>query len=148
MYGRSWQDEWIDKIKRGKFFPINNTFFKYRMKPAERAVYLYLVSISGVSKKCYPSKKTIAKHCCCSKNTVDEAIKMLVREGFITSTHTYRGNHQMNNLYNILELPPLEGRSVDDDRNEEIITEEEKEAAPDSRISEIYKDQLPEAVTA
>lgn len=54
----------------------------------------------------------------------------------------------MNNLYNILELPPLEGRAVDDDRNEEIITEEEKEAAPDNRISEIYRDQLPETVTA
>lgn len=72
---------------------------------------------------------------------------MLVREGFITSTHTYRGNHQMNNLYNILELPPLEGRSIEDE-DESIITEEERESAPDNRISEIYKDQLPETVTA
>ena len=151
MKGNSWQDEWMDKIKQGSFFPISNALFKYRMKPVERCVYLYLVSVAGVSQKCYPSMQTIARHCGCCENTARKAVDFLEREGFISKTATYTTrrngkNQQMNNLYYILDLPPLEGRGIPEESR--IIMTAEELKAQSNEISEIYKSQLPETVTA
>ena len=154
MTGRSWRDEWIDKIRSGEFFPVSNAFFKYKMKPIERCVYLYLVCAGGEDHKCYPSMQTIAKYCGCSKNAARDAVKMLVREGFISVTQSYssyRGkNRQMNNLYQILRLPYC----LDKPEKPVIVTAEElkarqgNEISESNEISEIYKDQLPQSETA
>ena len=148
MYRRSWQDEWMDGIKKGNFFPVSNAFFKYEMKPIERCVYLYLVCAGGADPKCYPSMQTIAKYCGCSKNAAREAVKMLVREGFISVTQSYssyRGkNRQINNLYQILKLPYC----LDKPEKPVIMTVEELNTRQGSEISEIYKDQLPQGESA
>ena len=148
MHGRSWQDEWMDEIRRGKFFPVSNAFFKYKMKPIERCVYLYLVCAGGVEHKCYPSMQTIARYCCCSKNAAREAVKMLMQEGFISVTQSYRSyrgkSRQINNLYQILKLPYC----LDGTEKPAIVTAEELKAQQGNEISEIYKDQLPQSETA
>ena len=150
---RSWQDEYIDQLKRGEFFPISNTLFKYRMKPVERCVYLYLVSLGGVSKKCFPAMPTIAMHCCCCENTAREAVDALVAGGFITKKETYRpgknGVRQANNVYEILDLPPLEGRMVQKrPKKKKALSAKQLKGKKSNLISEIYKDQLPKPKTA
>ena len=76
----------------------------------------------------------------------------LVKEGFISKSATYTTrnngkNQQMNNLYYILDLPSLEGRAIPEE-TKTILTAEELKAAQSNEISEIYKSQLPETVTA
>jgi hypothetical protein len=94
------------------FFKLSNAIFCYDLTPIQLSVYAYLVSRAGQKEKCWPSIKTIAACCSCSKNAARDAVKVLDERGFIRKVDTYRHEstgitRQTNNTYYILELPPL-----------------------------------------
>jgi len=94
------------------FFKMSNALFCYGLTPIQLAVYSYLVSRAGQKERCWPSMKTIAACCSCSKNAARAAIDELERHGFIRRVATYCDDHrgqsrQTNNTYYILDLPPL-----------------------------------------
>jgi hypothetical protein len=94
------------------FFKMSNAVFCYGLTPIQLAVYSYLVCRAGQNERCWPSMKTIAACCGCSKNAAREATKVLKERGFISKVNTYRSERtgltrQTNNTYYILELPPL-----------------------------------------
>ncbi|MGI5935328.1 MAG: helix-turn-helix domain-containing protein [Oscillospiraceae bacterium] len=94
------------------FFKMSNAVFCYGLTPIQLAVYSYLVCRAGQNERCWPSMKTIAACCGCSKNAAREATKVLKDRGFISKVNTYRSERtgltrQTNNTYYILELPPL-----------------------------------------
>jgi DNA-binding MarR family transcriptional regulator len=94
------------------YFKLSNAVFCYGLTPIQLAVYAYLVSRAGQKEKCWPSIKTIAACCSCSKNAARDAVKVLDERGFIHKVDTYRHEstgitRQTNNTYYILELPPL-----------------------------------------
>jgi hypothetical protein len=91
---------------------MSNAVFCYGLTPIQLAVYSYLVCRAGQNERCWPSMKTIAACCGCSKNAAREATKVLKERGFISKVNTYRSERtgltrQTNNTYYILDLPPL-----------------------------------------
>lgn len=97
-------------ILGGRYFQLSNTVFFYKLTPIQLTVYSYLVSCAGQSGKCWPSVKTIAACCNCSKNAARDAVNKLERRGFIRRVPTYVDDtlgrtRQTNNTYYILELP-------------------------------------------
>jgi len=94
------------------YFKMSNAIFYYGLTPIQLAVYCYLVSCAGQKESCYPSIKTIAAACHCSKNAARDAVTELDRRDFINKVATYKddGNgkiQQTNNTYYILYLPKL-----------------------------------------
>lgn len=94
------------------FFKMSNAVFCYGLTPIQLSAYSYLVSRAGQKERCWPSMKTIAACCGCSKNAARAAIDELERRGFIRRVATYCDDHrgqsrQTNNTYYILGLPPL-----------------------------------------
>lgn len=117
-----------------QFFKMSNVIFCYGLTPIQFAAYSYLVSRAGQKERCWPSMKTIAACCGCSKNAVRSAIDELERRGFIRRVATYCDDHrgqsrQTNNTYYILDLPPIskpepkvvyrEGPAVGEEMNQE-----------------------------
>lgn len=103
-------------ILGGRYFQLSNTVFSYGLTPIQLTVYSYLVSCAGSKEKCWPAMKTIAACSGCSKNAARDAIKELVRRGFIRKVETFRDEfngktRQTNNTYYILELPALQPSS-------------------------------------
>lgn len=95
-----------------RFFKMSNAVFCYDLTPIQLAVYSYLVCLAGQSERCWPSMKTIAACCGCSKNAAREATKVLEKRRFIKKVNTYRSERggltrQTNNTYYILDLPSL-----------------------------------------
>ena len=93
-----------------QYFKMSNAIFAYDLTPIQLSVYFYLCRCAGQRGSCWPSMKTIAKCCCCSKNAARSAVQKLDELGFIRTLATYEeheGVHrQTNNTYYILELPP------------------------------------------
>ena len=99
-------------ILNASYFKLSNTIFCYSLTPIQLSVYGYLVSCAGQKGKCWPSMRTIAAACGCSKNAARAAADELGRRGFLRKTATYREerdgrNRQTNNTYYILDLPNL-----------------------------------------
>ena len=90
---------------------MSNAIFVYGLTPIQLSVYFYLCRCAGQRGCCWPSMKTIAKCCCCSKNAARSAVQKLDELGFIRTLATYEeladgGRRQTNNTYFILDLPP------------------------------------------
>lgn len=101
-------------ITQGNFFILPNHIFDYQLKPSAFLVYAYLVRCSNKTKgdTCFPSKKTIAKHCGISVSTVDAVIPLLIEENLISVSHRFQDKRQTSNLYFILECKKKEGDSL------------------------------------
>ena len=103
------------KILNESYFKLSNAMYHYKLTPIQLTVYGYLVCCAGQSGRCWPSMKTIAACCGCSKNAARGATDELVRRGFIRKVETFKDEpcgivRQTNNTYYILELPDLPPR--------------------------------------
>ena len=95
-----------------QFFKMSNAIFCHGLTPIQLAVYSCLVSCAGQKEKCWPSVRTIAACCGCSKNAARDAVSVLAERGFISRTkrrqeYANGRNRQTSNLYFILPMPPL-----------------------------------------
>ena len=95
-----------------RFYQTSNAVFCYGLTPHQFTVYSYLRCCAGQRGHCWPSMKTIALNCSCSKNTARAAVQALTERGFIRTVATYTDldnahRRQTNNTYFILDLPPL-----------------------------------------
>jgi predicted transcriptional regulator len=120
-----------------QFYQMSNLIFYYDLKPIALSVYSYLVCCAGQKDICWPSMKTIARHCGCSENAARNAVNDLVNRGFISRTPSkYCGKNgrwlQSNNHYHILELPALS--AVTDQRKRRSTS-----AASDGKVYEQEK---------
>ena len=96
--------------KRYGFFQVSNKVFDAGLTPLEFTVFCYLFSLMGAKEKCWPSKKTICRHCGISYNTATKAIKGLIDKGIITKVETFKEQWnglraQSNNQYYLLSMP-------------------------------------------
>lgn len=94
-------------LRDKKFTQVTNIVLKDRIhldKTADKMVYVMLcMHADNKTKKSYPSVKTLAKECCCSENTVRNAIKKLKELRLIDvreRKNTESG--QLSNLYVLL----------------------------------------------
>lgn len=95
-----------------RFYQMSNTIFYYQLTPIQFSVYSYLVCCAGQKDVCWPSMKTIARHCNCSENAARAAVSILAEREFIRKVPTKRCGRngrwlQGNNQYYILSLPEL-----------------------------------------
>lgn len=71
----------------------------------QKLILLKLADNANDSGECFPSMKTIAKHCGCSRTTVARHIKSFKEQGLLSTSHRYRddGGYSSNNYQ--LHLP-------------------------------------------
>lgn len=94
------------KKTNGNYFTIPNDIFKLDIDAKDFFVYCYLKKCAGMSGKCFPSIKTIAKATHMSPTTVKKATNKLVDEGLIDVTARYDGVGRLSNLYTINKIWP------------------------------------------
>ena len=93
--------------RKSNFFMVDNTVFYVGLKPRDIAVYCFLCRMENREKGyAYPTRRQIAYACGISKvETVDLALKELVRRGFIEKTHSYSEEHGYEaNHYKIIKI--------------------------------------------
>ena len=95
---------------RNNFYQMDNRVFDYGLRPIAFVVYSYLVSCAGSKGICFPSVRTVAQKCRCSENAARDAVKELIKLGFIDKEYGYCENRfgarqQTSNRYYILPLP-------------------------------------------
>jgi predicted transcriptional regulator len=86
---------------------VDNTVFYVGLKPRDIAVYCFLCRMENREKGyAFPTRRHIARACGISKvETVDLALKELVRRGFIEKTHSYSEEHGYEaNHYKIIKI--------------------------------------------
>lgn len=72
-----------------KYFPLPNEIFSLKLKPAELAIYAYMMYLENRKTfTCYPSYKTIGKAVGLSVNTVQKYVKSLEEKNFIETQYT------------------------------------------------------------
>lgn len=77
-------------------------------KVYDKLVYVMLCKHADFNTKdSFPSIKTLARECCCSENSVRQAIKKLTRLGLVKVDKRIRkdGSGQTSNLYTLLKIP-------------------------------------------
>jgi DNA-binding MarR family transcriptional regulator len=94
------------KRESGNYFCLPNCIFEKGLIPRDFSVYCYLNRCSDRSRQCFPSRKTIAKHCHISIPTVDDALESLKENGYIDITHRHdsTNGNKLSNLYTILKI--------------------------------------------
>ena len=93
--------------RKSHFFMVDNTVFYVGLKPRDIAVYCFLCRMENREKGyAFPTRRQIAYACGISKvETVDLALKELVRRGFIEKTHSYSEEHGYEaNHYKIIKI--------------------------------------------
>ena len=93
--------------RKSNFFMVDNTVFYVGLKPRDIAVYCFLCRMENREKGyAFPTRRHIARACGISTvETVDLALKELVRRGFIEKTHSYSEEHGYEaNHYKIIKI--------------------------------------------
>ena len=111
-------------LRENKFTQVTNVVLKDRVfldKTADKLVYVMLcMHADNKTKKSYPSVKTLAKECCCSENTVRNALRKLKELRLINVRERKNSESgQLSNLYVLLN-PSAEYEA----RVEELIKDE------------------------
>ena len=60
------------------------------LTPTQKLVYSCLCKYQGGNESCFPSRKTIALNCGISTSTVQRAVNVLVKKGYIVKTNRRR----------------------------------------------------------
>jgi predicted transcriptional regulator len=99
-------------LRDKKFTQVTNVVLKDRIhldKTADKLVYVMLcMHADNKTKKSFPSVKTLAKECCCSENTVRNALRKLKDLRLIDVRERKNSESgQLSNLYVLLN-PPAE----------------------------------------
>lgn len=71
------------------YFTLPNQIFDEDLTASEFVDYSYLVKCSDKSYWCFPSRRTIARQCNISVNTVDMALNSLIDKGLIEKTSRF-----------------------------------------------------------
>lgn len=72
----------------------------------QKTIYMHLIRFANFNtKEAYPSKKLLAKLCCCSESTIKTNIKELEKMNLITVKERFVDGKQNSNLYIINEYP-------------------------------------------
>lgn len=91
--------------KEGNYFRVPNDIFGSGIEKRAFVVYCYLSRCSDMkTRQCYPSLKTIAKHCNLSVTTVRRALTDLENGGWIDIAQRFTDNGQESNLYTVLNI--------------------------------------------
>ena len=94
-------------LRENKFTQVTSVVLQDNIhldKTADKLVYVMLcMHADNKTKKSYPSVKTLAKECCCSENTVRNALRKLKDLRLIdVKERKYTESGQMSNLYILL----------------------------------------------
>jgi predicted transcriptional regulator len=94
-------------LRDKKFTQVTNVVLKdnvFLNKTADKLVYVMLcMHANNTTKQSYPSVKTLAKECCCSENTVRNALKKLKELRLIdVRERKSPESGQLSNLYVLL----------------------------------------------
>lgn len=84
---------------------VQNQIFNFKLSPVCFIVYCYLCKCRNKKNGCYPSKRTIANTCGVAVSSASKAIKQLADVGLISVTANYSGGRQINNSYQLTDLP-------------------------------------------
>jgi len=83
------------------FYKLPIKIYELGLSSNELAVLTYLFSLSGY-RRVHPSRETIASKIGLSKRTVDKAIKLLVKKGFLEYDRGYiKGDLKVCNRYRV-----------------------------------------------
>lgn len=91
---------------REPFVMLPKKIYEHELQPIPFVVYCYLLSCRNRKNGCYPSRKTISKHCVISESSVGRAVKELEQRGLIRVRHNFGDGRQRNNSYELLSLVP------------------------------------------
>lgn len=79
--------------------------------PIRKLIFIKLCDQANDDGECWPSIKSIAKHCECSERTVQRSINELEIGGFISIESRYKAGKQTSNVYQILGCQRVAGVS-------------------------------------
>ena len=91
--------------RRTNFFMVDNRIFDYDLKPRDIAVYCSICRrLNRKDNVAFPSRKDIGKGCGIKKEeTVDKALKVLVKKGLIEKYHQYAtAGDYSSNVYKLI----------------------------------------------
>ena len=101
------------KYEPGSFITIPNKEYLNELTSTEIVAYMWICSYANKQGICYPSRVTIAKHIKSTESksghmttmTIDKAIKVLVKKGFllVKNRKTVKGK-RTSNLYQLMLL--------------------------------------------
>jgi transcription initiation factor IIE alpha subunit len=105
------EDYGVLDLRDKKFTQVTNVVLKDNIhldKTADKLVYVMLcMHADNTTKKSYPSVKTLAKECCCSENTVRNALRKLKDLRLIDVRERKNSESgQLSNLYVLLNPSP------------------------------------------
>jgi predicted transcriptional regulator len=114
-------------LRENKFTQVTSVVLQDNVHPhktADKLVYVMLcMHADNKTKKSYPSVKTLAKECCCSENTVRNALRKL-KDLRLIDVRERKSNEsgQLSNLYVLLNPSDEYIAKVKGDGSNEIAT--------------------------
>lgn len=98
---------------KGDFITVPNKNAIKPLKATTQAVFMWIASYADDEGICFPSRKTIAKNCGVTVDTVDTHIKKLVDAGLLQKTARKDGKQNKTNIYQILIVTTYQAEKSD-----------------------------------
>lgn len=84
----------------------------YDLSPYELCVYMALLQLCEGGSECSPSMKELAVDARCSVSKVQRSLRVLADRGYVEIIGQYEhwtcGGGRANNLYRLIDVPPVE----------------------------------------
>jgi len=101
------------KYEKGTFVTVPNKQHLKGLPAITQALFFWICNYSDENGQCFPSRETLATDMGVTKKTVDNHLKKLIEDGFITVENRVFEGEKLTNLYQIMIV---EGRERSSER--------------------------------